>query len=161
MANLTQWDNPRQELFDIRRNFDDFFNRFLSWPFSQEERTFAQEFSPAIESFIDTENKRFHCQVLLPGVEPKNVNIQVQGNTLTVSGERTNTRETKEADFLHREISYGSFTRSLMLPEGVDKEKIAAEYKNGTLEITAPMSSAALPRKIEVKSIPVSKAAGA
>ena len=94
-------------------------------------------------------------------MDPKNVNIQVQGNTLAISGERTNTRETKEANFLHREISYGSFTRTLVLPEGVDKDKISAEYRNGMLEITAPIANAALPKKVEIKSLPASRAASA
>lgn len=73
---------------------------------------------------------------MLPGVDPKDVDIQVQGNTLTISGERTNSREAREADFLQREITYGSFTRSLALPEGVDRERPSAEYRNGKLEIT-------------------------
>jgi HSP20 family molecular chaperone IbpA len=61
---------------------------------------------------------------VLPGVDPKDVDIQVQGNTLTISGERTNSRETREADFLQREITYGSFTRSLVLPVGVDRAAV-------------------------------------
>ena len=69
-------------------------------------------FSPAIESFIDQEGKKFHCQVMLPGVDPKDLNLQVQGNSLTISGERSTSRETKEADYLRREITYGSFERS-------------------------------------------------
>ena len=121
----------------------------------------ANEFSPAIESFIDTKDRKFHCEVLLAGVDPKDVNIQVQGNTLTITGERTSSRETKEADFLHREISYGSFTRNVLLPEGVDKDKLSAEYRNGTLEITAPIAANALPRKVEIKSVPASRAASA
>jgi len=161
MANLIPRDTLFRDLFDVRRNFDQAFNRFLNWPSGQEDRSIASDFSPAVESFIDTDNKRFHCEVLLPGVDPKNVNIQVQGNTLTVSGDRTNTRETKEADFLHREITYGSFTRSLLLPEGVDRDKISAEYRNGMLEITAPIANTALPKKVEIKSIPASRAAGA
>ena len=161
MANLIPRDTLFRELFDVRRNFDQAFNRFLSWPSAQEDRTFASDFSPAVESFIDADNKKFHCEVLLPGVDPKNVNIQVQGSTLTISGERTNSRETKEANFLHREISYGSFTRSLQLPEGVDKDKISAEYRNGMLEITAPIANAALPKRVEIKSVPLSRAAGA
>ena len=161
MANLIPRDTLFRDLFDVRRNFDQAFNRFLNWPSGQEDRSIASDFSPAVESFIDTDNKRFHCEVLLPGVDPKNVNIQVQGNTLTVSGDRTNTRETKEADFLHREITYGSFTRSLLLPEGVDRDKISAEYRNGMLEITAPIANTALPKKVEIKSIATSRAAGA
>jgi HSP20 family protein len=67
----------------------------------------------------------------------------VHGNTLTITGERTNTRENRDADFLLREITYGSFARSIVLPEGADKEKITAECRNGVLEITAPIATLA------------------
>lgn len=161
MANLIPRDPFFQDLFDFRRNFDQVFNRLLGGPSPHMERRFATELSPAVESYIDKDNKKFHCEVLLPGVDPKDVDIQVQGNTLTISGERASSRETKEADFLHREITYGSFTRSLELPEGVDKDKLTAEYRNGTLEITAPIAAAALPKKVEIKSVPSAKAASA
>jgi HSP20 family protein len=162
MANLVPRDTFFHDMVDFRRNFDQAFNRLLRWPSAtQEERSYADDFSPAVESFIDKDNKKFHCQVVLPGVDPKDVDIQVQGNTLTITGERTNTRETRNADFLQREITYGSFTRSLVLPEGVDKEKISAEYRNGMLEITAPIATASLPKKVEIKSLPSSRAASA
>ena len=155
MTNLIPRDNFFQDLFDFRRDFDQIFNRFLNWPSAQEESTMTTAgFSPAIESFIDKDGKKFHCQVMLPGVDPKNVNLQVQGNTLTISGERSATKEAKEADYLCREITYGSFQRSMLLPEGVDTDKLNAEYRNGILEITAPISAAALPRKVEIKSLP-------
>ena len=80
MANLIPRDTFFHDLADFRRNFDQAFNRLLRWPSAQEERTYASEFSPAIESFIDKDNKKFHCQVVLPGVDPKDVDIQVQGN---------------------------------------------------------------------------------
>jgi HSP20 family protein len=156
---------PRNTLFhdlaDFRRDFDQMFNRIFNLRSSQEEQTLTEGFIPAIESSIDKDGKRFQCQVMLPGVDPKDVNIQVLGNTLTIGGERSSTRETKESDYLHREISYGSFQRLIELPEGVDKDKLTAEYRNGVLEITAPISAAALPRKIEVKSFPAAKGAGA
>jgi HSP20 family protein len=133
----------------------------LRWPSAQEERTYASEFSPAVESFIDKDHKKFHCQAVLPGVDPKDVDIQVQGNTLTISVERTNSREAREADFLQREITYGSFTRSLVLAEGVDRERLSAEYRNGTLEITAPIATASLPKSVEIESLPASRAASA
>jgi len=154
MAHLIPHDNFFQDLFDFRRDFDQIFHRFLSWPAAQEESIPTSGFSPAIESFIDKEGKKFHCQVMLPGVDPKDVNLQVQGNTLTISGERSTSRETKEADYLRREITYGSFERSILLPEGVDKDKLNAEYRNGILEITAPIAAAALPRKVEIKALP-------
>src|SRR2546430_10888347 len=89
MTNLVPRDSLFQDLFDFRRDFDQIFNRFLSWPSTQEERTLVTGFAPAVESFIDKDDKKFHCHVMLPGVEPKDVNIQVQGNTLTISGERS------------------------------------------------------------------------
>jgi HSP20 family protein len=157
MTNLVRHDSFFQDLFDFRRDFDQIFNRFLSWPSTQEGVTLNAGFAPAIESFISKDGKKFHCQLMLPGIDPKDVNIQVQGNTLTVSGERRETRETKEADFLHREITYGSFQRSLTIPEGVDKDRLSAEYRDGMLEITAPVSAAALPKRIEVKTLPLSR----
>jgi HSP20 family protein len=162
MANLVPRDTFFHDMFDFRRNFDQAFNRLLRWPSaSQQELAYQNEFSPAVEAFIDRDNKKFQCEVVLSGVDPKDVDIQVQGNMLTISGERTNTRETRDADFLQREISYGSFTRSLVLPEGVDKEKISAEYRNGMLEITAPIATASLPKKVEIKTLPASRAASA
>jgi len=161
MTKLVPRDSFFQDLFDFRRAIDQVFNRVLSWPSTQEDRALVAGLAAAVQSFIDKHDKKFHCQVMLPGVEPKDVNIQVQGNTLAISGERRDVRETKEADYHHREITYGSFQRSLLLPDGVDKDRLSAEYRNGMLEITAPISAAALPKKIEVKALPISKHAAA
>ena len=156
---------PRNALFheiaDFRRDFDQMFNRFFNLRSPQEEQTLTEGFVPAIETSIDKDGKKFQCQVMLAGVDPKDVNIQVLGNTLSISGERSSSRETKESDYLHREITYGTFQRLIELPEGVDKDKLTAEYRNGVLEIAAPFAAAALPRKIEVKSLPTAKSAGA
>jgi HSP20 family protein len=162
MRTLVSRNRHPRDLFDFRRDFDEVFNRFLNWRSPQEEQNLLEGFVPAIETSIDKDGKKFQCHVMLPGVDPKDVNIQVQGNTLNISGERSTSRETKESDYLHREITYGSFQRLVELPEGVDKDKLNAEYRNGILEITAPIAAAALPRRIEVKSLPSSaKAAGA
>lgn len=150
-----------REVVDLRREFDHILNRFFEWPSNPTEQNLAEGFTPAIETSIDKDGKKFRCQVMLPGIEPKDVNIQVLGNTLTISGERSSTKETKESNYLHREISYGSFERQIELPEGVDKDKLAAEYRNGILELSAPIVAAALPRKIEVKSLSAAKGAGA
>jgi HSP20 family protein len=146
---------------DFRRDFDHMFNRFLNWGGPQEEQPLTEGFIPAIETNIDKDAKKFQCRVMLPGIDPRDVDIQVLGNTLSISGERSSSHETKESDYLHREITYGSFQRMIELPEGADKDKLTAEYRNGVLEITAPMSAAALPRKIEVKSLPAAAARGA
>jgi len=91
--------------------------------------------------------------VTLPGVEPKDVQVQARGNLLTIHGERKFTRNIKEVELFEQEVAYGVFERTITLPEGVVPEKLTAEYANGVLEITAPIAVVALPRKIEVKMI--------
>ncbi len=157
MANLTYRDNNVfQNLFDFRRDFDHIFNRFLSSGMQGQEQQRGNmsmaAFAPAVDAFVDRDGKRFVAHVALPGVDPKDVNISVQGNMLTISGERTVSDERREADTVYNELIYGAFERTLSLPEGVDTQKITADYRNGVLEITAPISASALPRRIEVTS---------
>ena len=165
MTNLVPRDSLFQDLFDFRRDFDQIFNRMVSgWPFG-DARTAGTSgtsvFAPAVESYIDKDAKTYRCRVVLPGVDPKEVQIHAQGNTLSVSGERKVQRSGKDLDLHYEEISYGAFERTLTLPEGVDAEKLTAEYHNGVLELTAPVAAAALPRRIEVKTAPMSKQIGA
>ena len=123
-------------------------------PESQKAFTFA----PAIEAYVDKEGRKYVCRVTLPGVEPKDLQIHAQGNLLAIRGERKLTHRAKEAELFEEEIAYGVFERMLTLPEGVNVEKLTAEYVNGVLEIAAPVATAALPRKIEVKTaVPMTK----
>jgi HSP20 family protein len=163
MRNLVSRNSLFQDLVDFRRDFDQMFNRMLSgWPFGETHTAESPgTFAPAVESYIDKDAKMYHLRVALPGVDPKEVQIRAQGNTLTISGERNVKRSSKDLDLHYEEISYGAFERTLTLPEGVDADKLAAEYRNGVLEITAAVAAAALPRRIEVKTTPMSKQIGA
>ena len=146
-----------EDLFGFRRQFEEMFNRLLTgkplaeWP---ELPAFKQEFNftPAVEAYVDKEGKRYVCRVTLPGVEPKDIQVNAQGNVLTIHGERKFTRKIKEVELREQEVAYGVFERTITLPEGVMAEKLTAEYANGVLEITAPIAVAALPRKIEIKT---------
>jgi len=160
MTNLVPRDPLFQDLFDFRRDFDQIFNRLmLNKPIWQEnyipEKGF--EFLPPVETYLDREAKKYICRIALPGIEPKDVEINVLGNMLTIKGERKYTHIAKEFDFFNEEIVYGKFERELQLPEGILPEKLVAEYHNGVLEITAPVTVAALPRKVEIKNIPLAK----
>jgi HSP20 family protein len=160
MANLVLRDSLFQDLFDFRRDFDQIFNRVLtggSWGTENQTQNRAGLFIPAVESYVDKDGKTFHCRVSLPGIDPKEVQIQAQGNTLTISGERRVTNKGKDVNYSHNEIWYGSFERTLPLPEGVNADKINAEYHDGLLEITAPVAASALPRRIEIKTAPMTK----
>lgn len=149
--------NLYEELFGFRREFDEMFNRVLSgkpWAEWAERPAFTKElnFTPAVEAYVDKEGKKYVCRVTLPGVEPKDFQVHAQGNLLTIHGERKFTHNTKEVEFTEQEVAYGVFERTITLPEGVIVEKLTAEYVNGVLEITAPITVAALPRKIEIKT---------
>ncbi|HUA00957.1 MAG TPA: Hsp20/alpha crystallin family protein [Candidatus Aquilonibacter sp.] len=149
--------NLYEELFGFRREFDEMFNRILGgkpWAEGRALPSYQAEFTftPAVEAYVDKEGKKYVCRVTLPGVEPKDVQVQAQGNLLTIHGERKFTRTAKEVEPIEQEVAYGMFERTITLPEGVIAEKLTAEYANGVLEITAPIAAAALPRKIEVKT---------
>jgi HSP20 family protein len=162
MANLAFRDSLFQNLFDFRRDFDQIFSRFLTgFPGTQERnaesRTGTLMFVPPVDAFIEKDGKKFIVRVALPGVDPKDVNIQVQGNVLTIRGERQETHENKNADVVYREMTYGSFERDISLPDGVDTDRINAEFRNGIIEITAPVAASAMPRKVEIKSAPTAR----
>jgi HSP20 family protein len=160
MTNLILRDNLFEDLFDVRREFDKIFNRMLTVkPLNKEQvgSWTGFNFVPAIESFVDKDAKKYICKVALPGIEPKEVQIHVQGNVLTISGERKLTRETQDVDYLYQELTYGKFEREFELPEGVNCDKMYASFMNGVLEITAPVAEVALPKKIEIKTVPFVK----
>jgi HSP20 family protein len=108
---------------------------------------------------VDKEAKKYHLRLALPGVDPSTVELKLLGNLLTISAERKASREAKDVDYLYRELSYGTLSRTLTLPEGLDTEQINAKYNDGLLEITAPVAAVALPRQVEIKGLPKAKAA--
>lgn len=87
----------------------------------------------------------------LPGIDPGSVDIDVDGQLLTIRAERT-LRNTEGVKWLTRERESGSFLRQLNLGQGVDIDAISARYENGVLSVTIPVSERAKPRKIEIMS---------
>lgn len=86
----------------------------------------------------------------LPGIDPKDVDVRLENNTLTLSGERKVSDEVKQENYHRVERSYGAFTRSFTLPSVVDQEKIKADYKDGVLKVTLPKREEAKPKQISV-----------
>lgn len=159
MANLMNRNPAFEDLFDFRRDFDHMFNRLLSGSHGwqglqgrQRGESSTTTFTPAIEAYIDQENKRFVCRVALAGVDPKDVDIEVHGHVLSISGEHEFSNEQNESGLVHTEFAYGAFERDIELPDGVDAQKITAESRNGILEIAAPIAASSLPRRVEIKS---------
>ena len=162
MTFLARRTNPIDDLFDFRRDFDGMFNRLLNSSGIAENGASGLIVAvPPIEAWLDNEKKQYHLSVALAGVDPKDVQINLQGNNLVISGEQKCNEEKKDANYLQREFTYGRFERVVTLPEGVDTGKITAEYNNGVLEITAPLSAAAQPKRIEINSSSKSKTTAA
>jgi HSP20 family protein len=92
---------------------------------------------PAID--LEHENGNLVLRADIPGIKPEQVKIEIADDTLTVSGEHEESRYTKDKQFVRRERHYGSFSRSISLPPGVDATKVAAKTHDGLLEVTIPL----------------------
>ena len=85
-------------------------------------------------------------------MEAKNIDVKLEGNVLTIKGERQREQEEKDENFHRIERSYGSFYRSFRLPSEVDAEKIKASYEKGVLRITIPKAKKEVGKKIEINA---------
>lgn len=97
-------------------------------------------------------DKEIEVTAELPGLEEKDVQLNVADNILTIRGEKKNQREEKEKDYHLLERSYGSFTRSVELPRGVNPDDIKAVISKGVLKVTVPKPAPSQTKKIEIKS---------
>lgn len=141
---LVRW-RPRNDSFFMDPFFSRFDELFREWSGETPEQTWH----PAMD--LEEEKDRLVARLELPGVDPKNVQINLQGDMLTVSGERKDQRESKEGKVLKREHIYGSFHRSLRLPYRVQSDKVTAEYKNGVMTISMPKAEEFVGRQIPVE----------
>jgi HSP20 family protein len=132
-----------RELERMNRFFD---RMFREWPLSQEIEDEAGGHEAPVECFVRDNSLVVRADV--PGIEPKDIDISVLGNVLTIKGERKSKEEVKKPDYLRREISYGAFERRLTIPEGAQTDKVKAEFKNGVVEIIVPLGKEVVARKI-------------
>jgi HSP20 family protein len=151
---LTRW-NPFDELTDLHREVDRLFGRTRAEGPIQTPRAWL----PATD--VTSSKEGWQLRIALPGIEPEHVSVDLHGNTLTVKGERSETKQDQE---LHvSEIRYGRFERTFALPAKIESEKVTASFQNGMLELQLPLAEAAKPRRIEIgggaKGIDVKKVA--
>jgi HSP20 family protein len=100
---------------------------------------------------VDETETSLAVHVDLPGHDPKDIQVQVEGDTLTIASERKQVKEVGKKSATRTERSYGMFARSFVLPPAVDADKCEAQYQNGVLTISFPKREEAKPRAIEVK----------
>jgi HSP20 family protein len=127
------------------RLFEEFFNGF---PFLESKLDGHDHWTPSVDIMEKDGNLILRAE--LPGLNEKEIDLKLEGNILTLKGERKMENEDEKGTYHRIESYYGSFTRSFRLPETVDYEKINAEYKNGVLKITIPQKPEVKPREIPV-----------
>ncbi len=127
---------------EVERLFDD-FSRGYATP-----RT--QDLTPSID--VTETDKEVEITAELPGLEEKDVQVNVADNLLTIRGEKKAEREDKNKDYHVVERSYGSFSRTLELPESVDADAIQATMSKGVLKVVVPKPAPAQVKKVSIKS---------
>ena len=123
------------------------FNRLFNSLWDQSVAS-PQRWLPEMD-LVETDD-HYLLKADLPGMKQSDVSIEFSDGTLTISGERKAEYERKEKGFFRLERSFGKFSRSLSLPEGIDPDKIQAAFTDGVLEITIPKPEQRKPRRIEV-----------
>jgi len=124
--------------------FDDFLNDTLMPSFPR----INENWLPAVDVLEKDGNLILRAEI--PGVNEKDIDLKLEGNVLTLKGEKRQESQEKRDNYHRMESYYGSFSRSFTLPESADRDQIKADYKNGILTITIPQKPEVRPREIPV-----------
>ena len=151
---IVRWE-PFRDLVSIQgrmnRLFDEAFRGATRGSGDEEEWSLGS-WAPAVDIF--EQDGHIVLKAELPGVDPKDVEVRVENNVLTLRGERKLDNDVQKENYHRVERAYGSFSRSFTLPSVVDTEKIKADYRDGVLRVNLPKREEARPKQI---SISVSK----
>ena len=132
---------------EMNRLFEGFFSRPLATP-SWFDTIEPGQWLPAVD--LAETDTAIRVRVELPGIDPQDVDVSVSEDRLVIAGEKKGSREETGNGWTHRESSFGSFTRSIPLPESVDPEQVTARYDKGVLTVELTKSPASASRKVPV-----------
>lgn len=143
MRALTPWTGP-----GLRREMDRLFDRFFDTPWAEMQT--LGDWTPAMDV---TEGKdAITVKAEVPGVEPKDISVSLEGDLLTIKGEKEQKKEEKDERQHRVERTYGAFLRSVRLPATVDGSKVSATFKNGVVSVTLPKTPAGKGTTIPIKA---------
>jgi HSP20 family protein len=149
MTLLTRWEPLRE--FSTMQDRMNRMNRLFRESYGSEgpeEALTTTSFAPPVDIYEDEHTITLKLEV--PGIDEQDIDVRIEGNTLTVHGERKIEKEEKEENFRRVERQYGSFTRSFTLPSSVDSGQVSAHYDNGVLKIKLAKKAEAKPKQIKV-----------
>jgi HSP20 family protein len=145
---IVRWE-PLRELSSLQSEMNRLFNTVFDQPGTGAGNGGAlRRWVPAMD-LVESED-HFILRADLPGLSEDDVKIELEDSTLTLSGERKTEHERNEEGFYRVERAYGSFSRSLTLPKGVDPEAVEASFDRGVLEVRIPKPEERKPRRIEI-----------
>lgn len=144
---LVRW-SPMGHRFGHRSPFGDLFNNFFSGSPTLNDKFGESQWAPKVDIIDEEENIVVKAE--LPGVDKKDINVDVKDRILTIKGERSDEKEVKEDNFYRRERYRGSFQRAFTLPLDSDPAHIKAEYKDGVLTVNIPKPEEKQPKQITV-----------
>ena len=143
---VVRWD-PFRDLNMLQERMNRLFqDAGRTWP--NDEPSSTTSWSPAVDIF-ETEGE-IVVKAELPGMDRKDITLNLENNVLTLKGERKFQKETKDDNYHRIERSYGVFSRSFAIPATVDEEKIRADYKDGVLKIGLPKKEQVKPKQIRI-----------
>lgn len=142
---LVRWD-PFAELEDVSTRLNRFFGRR---PMGAEGSMTVTEWTPVVD--VEENNEGYLVKAELPGLKREDIKVTVNNGMLMLQGERRAEKEEKGKRFHRIERSYGSFYRSFTLPEGVNDEKLNAEFKDGVLTIMIPKAPEVKPKAVQIQ----------
>ncbi|OGP60415.1 MAG: hypothetical protein A2V67_18935 [Deltaproteobacteria bacterium RBG_13_61_14] len=145
---IRKW-NPFKDLINLHDDLGRMFEADLNSRAGHDLQVSRGAWSPKVDFFDRGEAAVLRAE--LPGLEQEDIELEVQDRRLLLAGERRFTREVKEEQYHRVERSYGRFCRSFTLPYEVDREKVAATYRNGVLEVVLPRSERVESRRIVVE----------
>ena len=147
MMNLVRW-NPLGEMTTMQNRINRMFNAPY-WPAGRMDyKTGMGMWNPAVDLY--EKDDHFVIKAELPGVDKKDISIDLKDRVLTLSGERSYENEVKEDSHYRRERSCGKFQRAFTLPADVDSDKIKAEFKDGLLQIEVPKPEEQKPKQVTI-----------
>ena len=136
MTTMMHWSPFTSQFHLHHHHVEDLFPRFVDGAAADEAAPPAASWLPAVEGRL--EDGTYIIQFVLPGVDPKAVEVSLMDNLLTIKGERKANHDPTGKDYFVRDVTYGAFQRSVTLPEGVDAAQVEATYANGMLEVRVP-----------------------
>ncbi len=143
---IVRWD-PFREVVSLQSRLNSLFQDYSRGQ-NEDEVLSAASFAPPVDIYED--DQKLGLKLEVPGVKQEDIDIQVEGRTLTVRGERKFDKEEKQENFHRMEHRYGTFARSFTLPNSVDAENVKATYDAGVLQLEFPKKAEAKPRQIKI-----------